>query len=186
MRLSFLTAVVGLVVLSQAAHGDEPGALYVGAGAGQISVLGVDGYATGYKAFFGGNFNPYFGIEAAYIDAGSTSAAVYDLNTGVSAYAESTVAAAQVSLLGKIPLSQHFGLFGRVDGIYWRADASAAASDPYGNAISYSGYETGTGFGWGAGGEASLGHFAVRAEFEESSINSYTYRLISGSLIYRY
>ena len=186
MRLSFLTAAFGLVVLSQAAHADEASALYVGAGAGSISVQGVDGYTTGYKAFFGGNFNPYFGIEAAYIDAGSASAAVYDPNTGTSAYAESTVRAAQLSLLGKIPLSQYFDLFGRVDGIYWRADASATASDPYGNAYWASGYETGTGFGWGAGGEASLGHFAVRAEFEESSINSYTYRLISGSLIYRY
>jgi hypothetical protein len=186
MRLSFLTAVFGMVVLSQAAHADEPGALYVGAGAGPISVQGVDGYTTGYKAFFGGNFNPYFGIEGAYIDAGSASAAVYDPNTGVSAYGESRVTAAQVSLLGKIPLSQYFDLFGRVDGIYWRSDESAAANDPYGNAYSASGYETGTGFGWGAGGEALLGHFAMRAEFEQSSINSSTYRLISGSLIYRY
>ena len=186
MRLSFLTAVFGLVVLSQAAPADEPGVLYVGAGAGPITVQGVDGYTTGYKAFFGGNFNPYFGMEAAYIDAGSSSAAVYDPNTGVSANVEVTVRAAQVSLLGKIPLSRYFGLFGSVDGTYWRSDASATASDPYGNAVWYSGYETGTGLGWGAGGEASWGNFAVRAEFEQSSINSSTYRLISGSLIYRY
>jgi OOP family OmpA-OmpF porin len=182
----FLTAVFGLVVLSQAAHADEGSAMYVGAGAGQISVQGVDGNTTGYKAFFGGNFNPYFGIEAAYIDAGSMSAAVYDPYTGVSANAESTVSAAQVSLLGRIPLSRYFGLFGRVDGMYWRSDASAVANDPYGNTYWASGYETGTGFGWGAGGEAFLGHFAVRAEFEQSSINSYTYRLVSASLIYRY
>ena len=182
----FLTAVFGLVVLSQAAHADEPSALYVGAGAGQISVQGVDGYTTGYKAFFGGNFNPYFGIEAGYIDAGGMNASLYDPNSGLYGYGESTTKAAQVSLLGKIPLSQYFGLFGRVDGIYWRTDGSVAANDAYGNAYWASGYETGTGFGWGAGGEASLGHFAVRAEFEESSINSHTYRLISGSLIYRY
>jgi OOP family OmpA-OmpF porin len=186
MMRAFLTAVFSFVMLAQAAHADEASGMYVGAGAGQISIQGVDGNTTGYKAFFGGNFNPYFGIEAAYIDAGSGSAAVYDPNTGVSAYAEVAVKAAQVSLLGKIPLSRYFGLFGRVDGIYWRSDASATASDPYGNAAWYSGYETGTGLGWGAGGEASLGNFAVRAEFEQSSINSSTYRLISGSLIYRY
>lgn len=30
----------------------------------------------------------------------------------------------------------------------------------------------------------SFGHFAVRAEFEQLDMNSYTYRLISGRLIY--
>ena len=182
----FLTAVFGLVLLSQAAHADEDSGLYFGTGAGQFSVKNLDGNTTGYKVLFGGDFNPYFGIEAAYIDAGTRSAAVYDPNSGVSGYGENRVSAAQLSFLGKIPLSRYFALFGRVDSIYWREDVSITTYDPYGNGSWYSGSETGTGFGWGAGGEASWGHFAVRAEFEQSNINSYTYQLISASLIYRY
>jgi OmpA-like transmembrane domain len=185
MRL-FLTALFGLVVLAQVAHADEITGLYIGAGAGQISVKDVDGNTTGYKAFIGMNFDRFVGIEAAYFNAGSQSVGVYDSYSGVYGYGESKVSAAQLSLLGKIPLSRYFALFGRVDGIYWRDDVSAVAYDSYGYADGYSGSETGAAFGWGAGGEASLGRFALRAEFEQSSINSYTYRLISGSLIYRF
>jgi OmpA-OmpF porin, OOP family len=185
MRM-FLTAVFSLVVLWQNAYADEGSGLYIGAGAGQISVKDVGGNTTGYKAFFGANFNRYFGIEAAYIDAGNASVGVYDPTSGVSAYGDATVRAAQLALLGKIPLSRYFALFGRVDGIYWRDDVSVAAYDSYGNAYAYSAAETGTAFGWGAGGEASFGHLAVRVEFEQSNINSYMYRLVSGSLIYRF
>jgi hypothetical protein len=184
MRL-FLTAALGLVALSQSAYADEAAGLYIGAGAGQISVKDVSGNTTGYKAFLGVNFNRFLGIEAAYINAGRQSVGVYDPYYGVSAYGESKVDAGQLSLLGKIPLSRYFALFGRVDGIYWRDDVSVVAYGPYSSAYG-SGSQTGTAFGWGAGGEASFGHFAVRTEFEQSSINSYTYRLVSGSLIYRF
>lgn len=104
----------------------------------------------------------------------------------MAAYGDSKVSAAQLSVLGRSPLSRYFSLFGRVDGIYWRDDVNVVAYDYYGNAYGDSESESGTAFGWGAGGEASVGHFAVRAEFEQSSINSYTYRLIGGSLIYRF
>ncbi len=185
---SFLTvsSIIGLAFLVQTARADEDHGLYIGAGAGQISVKDVDGTTTGYKAFVGINVSRYFGIEAAYINAGSASAAVYDPTYGVTAYGDSKVDAAQVSLLGKIPLSRYFTLFGRAGGIYWRDDVSVAAYDPYGGAYGYSASQTGTAFAWGAGGEASFGHVAVRAEFEQSNVNSYTYRLISGSLIYRF
>lgn len=189
-RWSFTAcAMIGctLIALSQAAHADQDSGLYIGAGAGQGSIKDVSGSTTGYMGFLGWNVNRYLGIEATYIDAGSDSVGDYDPNTGLFE-GNNVLSAAQLSLLGKIPLSRYFALFARIDGIYWRDDESVVISGPYGSAYGggYSGSDTGTAFGWGAGGEASFGHFALRAEFEQSEINSSTYRLVSGSLIYRF
>jgi Outer membrane protein beta-barrel domain len=186
-RTCITLAMTGFALLtfSQRAHADDASGFYIGAGAGQISVKDAGDNTTGYKAFLGANFNPYVGIEAAYIDDGSETVGIYDPVSGVSTYGDGTVRAAQLSVLGKIPLSRYFALFARVDGIYWREDFSAAYYS-YGSAYGYSASETGTSFGWGAGGEASFGHFGLRAEFEQADINSYTTRMISGSLIFRF
>lgn len=184
MRL-LATAAAGLILLSPAAYADDAG-FYMGAGAGQISIKDVDGSTTGYKGFLGASFNRFLGIEAGYIDGGSASASQYDPYGGVSAYGTETARAAQFSLMGRIPLTPYFSLFGRAGGLYWRDDVNVAAYDYYGNAYGYAASSTGTAFDWGGGGEAYLGHFALRAEFEQASINSYTYQLITGSLIYRF
>ena len=180
-----MIAALGLV-FSQCALADQASGFYAGGGVGRISIKGLDGSTTGFKAFIGENFNRFVGVEAAYVDAGDSSVAIYDPYYGVTAYADETLRAAQLSLLGRIPLSPYFSLFGRVDGIYWRDDLNSGGYDPYGYGYGYTQSNSGTAFGWGAGGEASFGRFAVRAEFEQANIDSDTYRLVSGSVIYRF
>jgi Outer membrane protein beta-barrel domain len=186
MRVLLTATAFAIGTVSQVAGAEDGIGMYVGAGVGQISVNGQDGNATGYKLFVGTNFNRYVGIEAAYIDAGYQSVTAYDPYSGSTAYGDSKVSAAQLSVLGRIPVSRYFALFGRVDGIFWRDDVNVVAYDYYGNTYEGSESQFGAAFGWGAGGEALLGHFALRAEFEQSRINAYTYGLISGSLIYRF
>lgn len=181
-----VTAALALALLSQAAYADESSGSYVGAGAGQLSIQDVGGSSTSSKAFVGANFGRFLGFEAGYIDGGTASASVYDPSTGVSTYGTEAARAAQFSVLGRVPLSPFLSLFGRVGGIYWRDDENVTAYDYLGNAYGGSASITGTSFEWGGGGEAAFGHFALRAEFEQATINSYTYRLVSGSLIYHF
>jgi|SRR6185437_848532 len=190
MRQLTTATILGLLALSPIAHAQTTGRgaspWYVGAGAGQVSIEGAGGSAAGYKLFVGADFNRFLGMEVGYINAGSESLSEYDPYTGISAYASGSTNAAQLSLIGKLPLGQYFDLFGRVDGIYWSQNASAVAYDSYGDSAGLTVTQTGTSFGWGAGGEATFGHFGVRAEFEQSNIDSNTYRLVSGSFIYHF
>ena len=78
MRMFLTAATLALVALSQGARADDASGMYVGAGAGRISVKGEEGNTTGYRVFAGTNFNRFVGIEAAYIDAGNESVGVYD------------------------------------------------------------------------------------------------------------
>jgi len=186
MRSVLLTGVCVLLVgLSQSAHADQDHGVYVGAGAGQIKEAGNDGNSTSYQAFLGASFSRFAGIELTYIDGGDLSGGVYDPYSGALALGEVSTRAGQISLLGRVPLSRYFAVFGRIAGIYWREDLSVGAYGPYGS-YAFSGSDTGTAFGWGAGGEASFGHFALRAEFEQAEIRSVRYQMITGNLIYRF
>lgn len=111
-----------------------PGSGYVGLNAGRSHfgdrAFNLTGFVNdrnnnAYSIYGGSYFSPNFGWELGYNDfgrinraGGSTSA------NGVS-----------LSLVGKLPLSQSFNLFGRLGGTYARTSVSAAAASgiPSGN-----------------------------------------------------
>lgn len=63
---------LALGTLSMSAQAAETSGFYVGAGVGQSMVdeSFIDDEDVGYQVFGGYQFNPYFGVEAAYTDFG--------------------------------------------------------------------------------------------------------------------
>ncbi|MBX2867591.1 MAG: outer membrane beta-barrel protein [Acidiferrobacterales bacterium] len=93
---------------------------YIGAGVSQafIDERGFDEDDTGSKLFGGYQLNDYLAIEGAYYDFG-------DINDGSSSTEIDGLSAA---IVGKLPVSNHIALFGKVGGHEWDADVTGAAS----------------------------------------------------------
>ncbi|MGE5523998.1 MAG: outer membrane beta-barrel protein [Rhodospirillaceae bacterium] len=77
-----------------------------------------DSHATGLKAFAGGKFTEYSGLEASYVYLGNAERAGGDTwGQGIN-----------LSLVGTVPLGQSLGLNGKVGAIYgWTKTGGAAA-----------------------------------------------------------
>ena len=86
---------------------------------------------TSGHIYLGGYFNPYFGAEIGYLDLGSVNRA------GGRTDADGI----NLSLVGRVPLSQNFSIYGKLGTTYGRTRVTSAA----GTGI-VSGKET----GWGA------------------------------------
>jgi OOP family OmpA-OmpF porin len=120
----------------------DPGA-YVGASVGQTeldmgtgdlqSILGATGFVAstdntdvGWKVFGGYQFNPYFAVEAAYVNLGEFTASGFFAGSPAHGSAEGD--AGLFSLVGTLPLGDAFDLSAKVGAIVWDVDTSVAGS----------------------------------------------------------
>lgn len=99
--------------------------------------LSCDNPSTSYKVYTGAMFSNYFGAEIAYLDMSHASRAGGD----------ASAKGLNFSLVGRAPIAQSFGLFGKVGTTYGRTQVSAAAG---------SGVATGNDSGWGLSYGAGL------------------------------
>lgn len=199
-----------------AVHAQSQG-WYIGAGAGQSRANNAGGCSdlngvfdpgfsctsndtsTGWRLFTGYQFNPNLALEAAYVDLGSFKTSASGTVTGIPSSASGSDKASGFSLdaVGTLPLSQEFGLIGRVGIFAWSLDASASASGggifPPGSTVTVSDKPSGTSLDFGVGIKYDFnGNIGVRAEWQrfQSIGNSDTGKsdidLISASLLYRF
>ncbi len=93
---------------------------YIGAGISQsfIDKNGFDEDDTSGKVFGGYSFNDYLAIEGAYYDFGDIS----DGNNSAE------IDGISLAVVGKLPVSNRFTLFGKVGGHDWDADTTGAVS----------------------------------------------------------
>ena len=143
-----LTAVAGAQAQSMTSGATfyAPGSGYIGFNAGKsdFSVGGGSGLFssekkdTAYNIYGGTYFNPNFGLEAGFTDFGK-------INRGGGTTKANGI---NLSLVGKLPVSQSFNLLGKVGTTYGRTDVSANA----GSGIA-SGKESGFGLSYGVGAE---------------------------------
>ena len=123
-----------------------PGSAYIGLNAGQsnyrlnngVGGFGADQRKNAYSIYGGSYFSNNFGFEVGYTDFDRINRA------GGSTKAEGF----NVSLVGKLPLSQSFNLLGRLGTTYGRTDVS---SNPASGIVS--GKQTGWGASYGLGAE---------------------------------
>lgn len=181
-----VTLIAAFAACAPLARGAENHGFYVGAGAGRVTVSTLPGSSTGYQAFVGYDFNRYLAIETDYLNIGNFSAGAVGPYPGSSALGTLSLSGEAASVLGKLPLTRRFALFARVGGLYWRGEATAGVFSNGGALFSTSVSNSGTVLIWGGGGEALLGPFALRAEYQQTDINGHTYRFAGGSLIYRF
>jgi OmpA-OmpF porin, OOP family len=148
-------ALLSLAALSAAtvAHAQNsnyslyaPGASYIGLNAGKSDFSlgnGIGNFAsdkrdTVYSIYAGSYFNSNVGLELGYTNLGKVSRA------GGNTKAEG----ANLSLVGKLPLSSSFNLLGRLGTTYGRTDVSAVPASGVA-----SGNESGFGVSYGLGAE---------------------------------
>lgn len=129
-----------------------------------------------YSIYAGSYFNPNFGLELGYIDFGR-------INRGGGT---TRAKGANLSLIGKLPLSDAFSLTGRVGGTYSRSDVSSA----FGSGIA-SGRESGFGVSYGVGGEYAFNNnWAAVVQYDEHDVRFITSKeninVVSVGLKYRF
>ncbi len=175
---ALLTIAAAPVMTAQAA--DNSGGPYVGVGWGQFNVnvdnlsdAGtaasniVDSDDNAWKAFAGWRFNPYIGVEVAYIDLGSPS----DRFEGAGSNGNYTLDVSGFSpyLIGTIPLGP-IELFGKVGYYFYNADLRLDLDSPGPDIDSSSSSQD---FVYGGGvGVTFLEHVHVRAEYERIDLEN--------------
>jgi hypothetical protein len=140
-----LGTVVGVQAQTSKAM-PAPGSSYVGLGVGKsdfslgngLGIFDSDQGDTSYSVHAGSYFNNNLGLEIGYIDFGGVNRA------GGRTKADGI----NLSLIGKMPLSESFNLLGKVGATYGRTSVSSAP----GSGIT-AGDESGTGLSYGVGAE---------------------------------
>jgi len=117
-----IAAAAALVAASSCAFAAEPASFYAGVDASSTKIEGLD-REGGYGAFIGYNFNPGFAVEAGYHRLADT-----DYSVGATS-AKVTLDQIDVSVIGTVPLSNGFSVFGRLGYNRLEADASVAGFD---------------------------------------------------------
>ena len=124
----------------------SPGSSYVGFNVGKsnfslgngVGVFPSDRKDTSYNLYAGSYFNPNFGLELGYTDFGRARRGGGDTKA----------MGFNLSVVGKVPLTNSFNLLGKVGTTYGRTEVSSAP----GSGIS-GGKETGFGISYGIGAE---------------------------------
>jgi len=160
-----LAAVIGI---APSAHAADPG-FYFGAGVGQGNDKALDQTSGAAKLFVGFNVNPFLGLEASYVNLGSS---YVDIN-GV----DFTQDGGSFDLIGYLPLSPYVDLFAR-GGIYnWTVSANY-----------YYGYRTGSSNDYGFGISTEVApRLRLRGEYQKFlDVAGGDVDLISVSLAYHF
>jgi len=115
-KIAAAAAIVASLAASSAAFAAEPLPFYAGIDAGSTKVKGADREGS-YGAFFGYKFTPGIAIEGGYHRLADTEVRYAGVNTDL------TVDQIDLSLIGTVPLSNGFDLYGRLG--YNRLEAEA-------------------------------------------------------------
>ncbi len=123
-----------------------------------------DDEADGYKIFGGSRINPNLAFEAAYMDMGEATASTSVSNRTLG------VTGLNFSVLGIMPLSKSFELFGKVGWMLWEAESKL--TDVAGTSSTVTVDDSDINFGFG-GNYIVNETFSLRAEFERFHNLSY-------------
>jgi len=121
----------------------------------------VDGDDSGFKVFGGYQFNPYFGLEIAYVDLGKAAYSGSFFGQPVTGGSLDTTGA-NFSAVGTIPLSPSFSLFGKLGFFVWEQKARDTT-----NGVPFSGKDDGQDLSLGVGASLNLArNVSLRLEWE--------------------
>jgi OOP family OmpA-OmpF porin len=159
----------GLAVASQAsAQG-----FYIGGAVGKsdhddgnaipdlITSGSVDGSDTGFKVFGGYQFNPYFGVELAWVDLGKAGYSGTFFGAPVTGGTVKT-SGLNLSAVGTLPLGSGFAIFGKAGVFAWEAKANDVTGG-----VPFSAKDDGGDLSLGIGASYDFTkNFSIRAEWE--------------------
>jgi len=141
----------------------------------------VDGKDGAFKLFTGYRFNPYVGIESAYVHLGDVT---YSGRFGAQPVSGGKVEATgfNLALLGSYPLAQELSLFAKLGIFIWEWRASDTTSgQPFSTA------EDGADLSFGVGLSYSFARkWALRGEWERFKLDEVDADLLSIGLVFRF
>lgn len=194
-----LAGLIATPAFAQSYHYNPHAGFYLGAGIGYSELdndtldwlesigANTDDSDTGYKLFAGYQFNPYYAVEASYVDLGAASASGASgadsakLTLGMDGYT--------AALVGKLPIASGVSVLGKLGMIAWDADLDLDATID-GQSYDAHAEEDGTDPYYGIGAEYVIDRFMLRGEYERYDISEsgedFEIDLISASLGYRF
>jgi len=119
-----IAAAAALVIASSSAFAQQAPQWYVGADVGSTKIDGAD-RETGGGVFVGYKFSPNFAVEAGWHRLADADIYYYDLDASAKAKFDQT----DISLIGTLPLSNGFGVYGRLGYNHLKIKASARAGN---------------------------------------------------------
>lgn len=169
MRIHRLLLALVLALGAGLAHADN-GIVYLGAGLSNDNLRDVAATnsnlnSTSWKVWAGVRPISLFAVEADYIDLGSQSVA--SPGGGTTHLSYKAFAGYAVGFL-PIPVPW-VDVFGKAGLARWNSSGSTGPGAPPGL---FSLSDNGTEFAWGIGGQAHLGNFGARLEYESFSIRN--------------
>lgn len=120
--LKKIVAAAALAMLASSSFAGTPGTVYGGLDVGSTKIDGVSDSKASFGGFVGYNFHQNFSVEAGYRRLGSWDGAGSDVNVDQTA----------ISLIGALPLSQGFNVYGRLGYNHIKTDAGFAESSDSG------------------------------------------------------
>jgi len=121
-----IAAAAALVIASSSAFAQQAPKFYVGVDATSTKVDDFDGHESGYGAFIGYKFNANFAVEAGYGRLADDKVSYeYD---GVDMEDKAKVDQGSISVIGTLPLSSGFGIYGRLGYNHLKAKYTTTAS----------------------------------------------------------
>lgn len=191
-------AVLALMLAAPAAA--QENGTYLGAGFGQGTVQDWDSSViddgsftsidaedsdSSFRLFGGIEFNPNFALEAAYVDLGEATA---DGDSNGCCFwvpgpvtASLAVSGFEVGLLGKLPVSEAFSVYGRLGLLLWDVDVTLGDSS-----LLLSGSDDGNDIFIGFGAEiAAGGSLVVRGDFLRYAVDDVDVDTLTLSLAFR-
>jgi OOP family OmpA-OmpF porin len=194
--IALLALALGLAAPAAA----QEGGTYLGVGLGQGSVQDWDSSViddgsfasidaedsdTGFRLFGGLELTPNFALEAAYVDLGEATA---DGDSNGCCFwapgpvtAKVAVSGFDVGLVGRLPVSDTFALFGRFGVLVWEADVTLGDSS-----LLLSGTDDGNDTFVGLGAEIMAGgSLAVRGDYVRYAVDDVDIDALVLSLVFR-
>jgi predicted porin len=111
--LKKIVAAAALAMLASSSFAGTPGTVYGGLDVGSTKLDGVSESQTSFGGFVGYNFHQNFAVEGGFRRLGTWDGAGSDV----------TVDQTAVSVIGTLPLSQGFNVYGRLGYNHVKADA---------------------------------------------------------------
>ncbi|WP_019612551.1 porin family protein [Thioalkalivibrio sp. AKL7] len=134
---------------------------FIGSGASDYRLDDDDNV---WRGFVGYNFNPYVGVEGFYSDLGKVK--LRGDESG--AHTDIKSRAYGASVLGKLPIGQHFEFFAKAGLAKWDADVRGNLGDESITLRDNDGVDP----VYGLGAQVNLDSFLIRAEYERYDFDS--------------
>ncbi|QNA89150.1 outer membrane beta-barrel protein [Massilia sp. Dwa41.01b] len=125
-----IAVAAALVIASSSALAQQSPEWYVGADVGSTKIDGAD-RETGLGGFFGYKINKNFAVEAGYHRLAKADVAYYDPEFDADVRASAKFDQIDFSVIGTLPLSEGFNLYGRLG--YNRLEIKSTATATIGS-----------------------------------------------------